>query len=114
VTSRAGQAASIDNGTGIAVHCNDNPLPLAARWLEYHCEKRKYLQKAKAWFGICLASDGFLRFGINLEFPWKPDTALEGRIQDEEASPRRASKKVGRNDPCTCGSGKKYKKCCLE
>lgn len=21
-------------------------------------------------------------------------------------------KKVGRNDPCTCGSGKKYKKCC--
>jgi len=21
--------------------------------------------------------------------------------------------KVGRNDPCTCGSGKKYKKCCL-
>jgi preprotein translocase subunit SecA len=25
---------------------------------------------------------------------------------------RRASKKVGRNDPCPCGSGKKYKKCC--
>jgi hypothetical protein len=23
-------------------------------------------------------------------------------------------KKVGRNDPCPCGSGKKYKKCCLE
>ena len=23
------------------------------------------------------------------------------------------SKKVGRNDPCPCGSGKKYKKCCL-
>jgi hypothetical protein len=24
------------------------------------------------------------------------------------------TKKVGRNDPCPCGSGKKYKKCCLE
>ena len=24
-----------------------------------------------------------------------------------------AGKKVGRNDPCPCGSGKKYKKCCL-
>lgn len=23
-------------------------------------------------------------------------------------------KEVGRNDPCTCGSGKKYKKCCLK
>jgi preprotein translocase subunit SecA len=26
---------------------------------------------------------------------------------------RREGKKVGRNDPCPCGSGKKYKKCCL-
>ena len=25
---------------------------------------------------------------------------------------KRAVKKVGRNDPCPCGSGKKYKKCC--
>ena len=25
---------------------------------------------------------------------------------------RRASPKVGRNDPCPCGSGKKYKRCC--
>jgi len=26
--------------------------------------------------------------------------------------PRRTAPKVGRNDPCPCGSGKKYKKCC--
>ena len=25
-----------------------------------------------------------------------------------------AAPKVGRNDPCSCGSGKKYKKCCLK
>ncbi|MEM7255777.1 MAG: YchJ family protein [Pseudomonadota bacterium] len=25
---------------------------------------------------------------------------------------RREAPKVGRNDPCSCGSGKKYKKCC--
>jgi len=25
---------------------------------------------------------------------------------------RREEEKVGRNDPCPCGSGKKYKKCC--
>ncbi|MEE0874530.1 MAG: SEC-C metal-binding domain-containing protein [Ruminococcus sp.] len=24
----------------------------------------------------------------------------------------RKGKKIGRNDPCPCGSGKKYKKCC--
>ena len=27
---------------------------------------------------------------------------------------RREAEKVGRNDPCPCGSGKKYKKCCLK
>ncbi len=27
------------------------------------------------------------------------------------AAPRRTGEKVGRNDPCPCGSGKKYKKC---
>ncbi|MCP4199225.1 MAG: hypothetical protein GY762_18930 [Proteobacteria bacterium] len=27
-------------------------------------------------------------------------------------APAKAAPKVGRNDPCTCGSGKKYKKCC--
>lgn len=26
---------------------------------------------------------------------------------------RRPEPRVGRNDPCPCGSGKKYKKCCL-
>ena len=26
--------------------------------------------------------------------------------------PYRAPPKVGRNDPCPCGSGKKFKKCC--
>src|SRR5215210_7573717 len=30
-----------------------------------------------------------------------------------EAYDRRRLMKVGRNDPCPCGSGKKYKKCCL-
>jgi len=27
---------------------------------------------------------------------------------------RRSGPRVGRNDPCPCGSGKKYKKCCLQ
>ena len=27
---------------------------------------------------------------------------------------RNKEKKVGPNDPCPCGSGKKYKKCCLQ
>ena len=34
---------------------------------------------------------------------------LDGEVK---ALPRRQDKKPGRNDPCPCGSGKKYKKCC--
>jgi len=30
----------------------------------------------------------------------------------DKKKPVRAGKKVGPNDPCNCGSGKKYKKCC--
>jgi len=30
----------------------------------------------------------------------------------EKPQPVRKQKKIGRNDPCPCGSGKKYKKCC--
>jgi preprotein translocase subunit SecA len=34
-----------------------------------------------------------------------------GAAQAEEPKPIRAGAKVGRNEPCPCGSGKKYKKC---
>jgi preprotein translocase subunit SecA len=33
----------------------------------------------------------------------------DGRVKNE---PVRVGKKIGRNDPCPCGSGKKYKYCC--
>lgn len=34
-------------------------------------------------------------------------------IREEKVDPyKRPEAKVGRNDPCPCGSGKKYKKCC--
>ena len=35
-------------------------------------------------------------------------------IQQEENITTLISNKIGRNDPCPCGSGKKYKKCCME
>jgi uncharacterized protein len=36
----------------------------------------------------------------------------ESDLGVDEAEPRRNDSKVGRNDPCPCGSGKKYKKWC--
>ncbi len=39
---------------------------------------------------------------------------VDGRTVEplERTTVVREGPKVGRNDPCTCGSGKKYKKCC--
>jgi hypothetical protein len=108
-------AARIANGWGIAIHCNDDPLDLASRRLHYHCQRRKYLERANAWFGICLSPwDGAVRFGINLEYPWRSDPDLEAKISSVDRSARSVTTKVGRNDPCICGSGRKYKKCCLQ
>ena len=40
------------------------------------------------------------------------DAAVDGRRPGERVGPVvRETAKVGRNDPCPCGSGKKYKKC---
>jgi preprotein translocase subunit SecA len=42
---------------------------------------------------------------------YKPGVAQPG-AQPQNIKGARVEKKVGRNDPCPCGSGKKYKKCC--
>ena len=39
------------------------------------------------------------------------DEALANAAEDDKQEPARAPLKVGRNDPCPCGSGKKYKQC---
>ncbi len=35
-----------------------------------------------------------------------------GQVGAQGTPVRREGPKIGRNDPCPCGSGKKYKKCC--
>ncbi len=41
-----------------------------------------------------------------------PRTSTNAKDSLAKIQPRRVEMKVGRNDPCPCGSGKKYKKCC--
>lgn len=42
----------------------------------------------------------------------KPTSAGLAGGEAEPKRPVHAEKRIGRNDPCPCGSGKKYKKCC--
>ena len=41
----------------------------------------------------------------------QPTSASHGGSEPVKKAPKRAEAKVGRNDPCPCGSGKKYKNC---
>jgi len=44
---------------------------------------------------------------------WHPEHQPSGRPLSAGSMPvQRAEPKIGRNDPCPCGSGKKFKKCC--
>ena len=43
----------------------------------------------------------------------KPTIAGQGDGTIKRKPVNRASRKIGRNDPCPCGSGKKYKNCCM-
>ncbi|NLM20255.1 MAG: preprotein translocase subunit SecA [Peptococcaceae bacterium] len=51
---------------------------------------------------------------ITTQVPEQPKNVSENRYEDQQSAktPRRTGEQVGRNDPCPCGSGKKYKKCC--
>ncbi len=48
---------------------------------------------------------------IGLE-PDKPEDIADIEHLLNPLKPKAASRKVGRNELCPCGSGKKYKKCC--
>ena len=106
--------------SGFTLHCSAAPVPLAEALLRRHCERRKYGQKAKTWFGICIHPiDESLRFGFKLDYEWQPDARLERETRDmprsgdllEAMQAGGKRPKLGRNDPCPCGNGRKYKKC---
>jgi hypothetical protein len=96
--------------TGITVHCSEEPRNSAFDALRSHCEKRKYLQKASSWFGICVDQQTQVRFGIGLRYEWQQNSRMDLLVSGFVRRP--AADKAGRNDPCPCGSGKKFKKCC--
>jgi SEC-C motif/Nuclease-related domain len=107
---------------GLTIHISDMSETKAMDSLASHCKKRKYTEKAKEWFGMCLDPKTMeLRFALSMNFEWKFDGDLNALMQTAmkplgpnltlASIPARGGK-IGRNDPCPCNSGKKYKKCC--
>lgn len=79
----------------------------------------EYKFEAYEMFNNMIASiqDDVVRyiFRVNLvpEQPKEKRVVVESHSGDEGShQPVRKEQQIGRNDPCPCGSGKKYKKCC--
>lgn len=85
--------------------------PLELEGLESGTAVKLDIDFDKLYFNMLDAKADWL---YNLE-QWEGILTEEKRNQitkEYRVSKTAVSNKVGRNDPCTCGSGKKYKKCC--
>jgi hypothetical protein len=97
---------------------NDSIDTLQTRVLSL-CEARKYKSKGDIWigFGSLKSSNEIIDFVAFCVEKWKYDEELETFSQQMlsgKSRQIRMGKKPGRNDKCPCGSGLKYKKCCLK
>ena len=68
------------------------------------------LERAQAILAMCDDRGWTAIIGIE---PDKPEDISEVQRLLNPPKPKQAGHKVGRNDPCPCGSGKKFKKCCM-
>jgi preprotein translocase subunit SecA len=93
-------------GIGLRAYGQKDPL------LEYKFEAFNMFEGM-----VSRIRDDTVRFAYKLTVVEQPQarrvnaTPPAGGAASAGGQPK-STKKVGRNDPCPCGSGKKYKKCC--
>ena len=107
----------------------------AAERKDFAAEEAKRWSESSEWLGLTIMrtekggvndTEGLVEFSAKYRVEGKDqehvETAVFGREEGQwvytgQQKPitqtvKRETPKIGRNDPCPCGSGKKYKKCC--
>ncbi len=75
------------------------------------CPKDRVLHTEDGEPGLNYLCAGYKKFFLHSR-PFAAELALQYRQQQIEQGSKSGTK-TGRNDPCPCGSGRKYKNCCL-
>jgi uncharacterized protein len=76
------------------------------------CPKNRFIHTPDGEPGLNYLCAGYKRFFTHCQ-PFVSELAALLRPGIPERQTPQAQTKVGRNDPCPCGSGLKYKKCCM-
>ena len=129
---RAAVACVVEVLAGVAARVSP-PLALMAGWQDGRPVAGSVtvrvssvdLRKIESWDRLTelLASDRLLTAALTDDLPDEDPTQLQALLSDGPRAMQLALEpetyvhsrpKVGRNAPCPCGSGRKYKKCCLD
>ncbi|MEA4924945.1 MAG: preprotein translocase subunit SecA [Syntrophomonadaceae bacterium] len=91
------------NGINLRAYAQRDPL------VEYKFEAYEAFQAM-----VFSIKEDVVRFILRVKIVERPEERrmVTNQGEDTVKKPVHVGEKIGRNDPCPCGSGKKYKKCC--
>jgi len=91
----------LQNSVGLRGYAQKDPL------IEYQKESYKLYESM-----LARVRDLMVSYIFRLQLPPRRSPAQRAQEQAAANGNGQVARKIGRNDPCPCGSGKKYKKCC--
>lgn len=103
------QMSELRQGIGLQAYAQVNPL---RQYQEVGYEMFETMIQSIEEQAVSLINRALVRDNLQREAVAKISGTSDGKDETSKKAPVKAGAKVGRNDPCPCGSGKKYKYCC--